>query len=121
VDLARLDDAVSQLQERMGAALLALDIWSTHTGLSVAGFGLTPAAGPMLQRATDDLRRAATSAGADLDGYHVLTLSGGHVAVVAGEALDAAFLMPAEVDLGWVLADVIPSFTESLNAASAGH
>ncbi len=75
----------------------------------------------MLQRATRDLRRAAASAGTQRDGYQVLTLSGAHVAVVTGDALDAAFLMPTEVDLGWVLADVIPSVTKTLNAASAGH
>jgi hypothetical protein len=121
VDLRLLDDAVVQLRERMGGSLLALDIWSTRTGLSLVGFGLTPATGPMLQRATHDLRRAAASAGTRLDGYHVLTLSGGHLAVVTGDAVDAAFLMPAEVDLGWVLADVIPSLMDSLNAASAGH
>lgn len=121
MDLGRLDIAVVALHERMGDALLALDIWSPHTGLSLVGFGLTPAAGPMLQRATHDLRRAAASAGTQLDGYHVLTLSGGHVAVVTCDGLDAAFLMPTEVDLGWVLADVIPSLIESLNTASAGH
>lgn len=120
MDLGRLDDAVVQLRERMGDALLAFDIWSTHTGLSLAGYGMTSAAGPMLQRATHDLRRAAADAGTQLDGYHVLTLSGGHVAVVTGDDLDAAFLMPTGVDLGWVLADVIPSLTEALTAASAG-
>ena len=121
MDLGRLDIAVVALRERMGDALLDLDIWSPHTGLSLVGFGLTPAAGPMLQRATHDLRRAAASAGTRLDGYHVLTLSGAHVAVVTCDGLDAAFLMPTEVDLGWVLADVIPNFIESLNEASAGH
>ncbi len=120
MDLGRLDDAVAQLRERMGDALLALDVWSAPTGLSIVGFGLTSAAGPMLQRATHDLRRAAAGAGAELDGYHVLTVAGGHVAVVTADALDAAFLVPTDVDLGWLLTDVIPSFTESLNAASAG-
>jgi ABC-type multidrug transport system fused ATPase/permease subunit len=120
VDLVRLDGAVGRLRERLGDSLLALDIWSADTGLSLAGFGLTPATGPMLQRATDDLRRAANAAGTQLVGYHLLTLVGGHVAVVSGDTLDAAFLLPTEVDLGWLLADVIPSFTDSLNAASAG-
>lgn len=120
MDLSRLDGAVGRLRERLGDSLLALDIWSADTGLSLTGFGLTPAAGPMLQRATDDLRRAATAAGTQLDGYHLLTLAGGHVAVVSADTLDAAFLLPTEVDLGWVLTDVIPSFTDSLNSASAG-
>lgn len=121
MDLGRLDDAVVQLRAQMGNALLAFDIWSRGTGLSLVRCGMAPAAGPMLQRATHDLRRAAASVGTQLGGYHVLTVSGGHVAVVTGDALDAAFLMPAEVDLGWVIADVIPTLTESLNAASAGH
>lgn len=119
MDLSKVDGSVAQLRELLGDSLLALDIWSSETGLSLTGFGMTSATGPMLQRATADLRHAAAIAGAHLDGYHVLTLSGGVAVVVSEDQLDAAFLMPDDVDLGWVLSEVIPAFAGSLRDASA--
>lgn len=116
MDLARLDATVNQYRQQLGGALLALDIWSSTTGLSVTGFGLTSATGPMLQRATADLRHAAATAGVQLDDYHVLTLAGGVAVVVTGERLDAAMLLPDDVDLGWVISDLVPAFSQSLQA-----
>ncbi len=117
MDLARLDDTVNQYRQQLGSSLLALDVWSADTGLSVTGFGLTPATGPMLHRATADLRHATAIAGVHLDGYHVLTLAGGVAVVVTGERLSATMLLPDDVDLGWVISDLVPAFAQSLQAA----
>jgi len=77
-----LDGTVEALRQRVGDSLVALDIWESASALSLAGFGMPPATGPMLHRVTEDLRKTATLAGSLLDDYHVLTVTGGVVVVV---------------------------------------
>ncbi|HEY5483689.1 MAG TPA: hypothetical protein VIK31_07750 [Propionibacteriaceae bacterium] len=116
--LAALDVTVEALRQRVGDSLVALDIWESGSALSLAGFGMTPATGPMLHRVTEDLRQTATLAGSSLDDYHVLTVTGGVVVVVTRAHLSGALLLSADADLGWVLTDVIPQVRAALDAAS---
>jgi hypothetical protein len=119
VAAAALDGTVEALRQRGGDSLVALDIWESASALSVAGFGMTPATGPMLHRVTEDLRQAATLAGSMLDDYHVLTVTGGVVVVVVRPHLSGALLLTADAQLGWVLSDVIPAVRVALDDASA--
>lgn len=117
--LASLDGTVAGLRAQAGDSLVALDIWQTDSALSVAGFGTTPATGPMLHRITQDLRHAASLAGTGIDDYHVLTVGGGLVAVVRGERLSAGLLLTDDANLAWVVGEVVPAVRASLDAASA--
>jgi hypothetical protein len=116
---AALDSAVEALRQRAGASLVAIDIWESASALSLAGFGMTPATGPMLHRVTEDLRLAARLAGSILDDYHVFTVTGGVVVVVTRPHLSSALLLTADAQLGWVLSDVIPAVRAALDDASA--
>jgi len=119
VAAAALDGTVEALRQRVGDSLVALDIWESASALSLAGFGMTPATGPMLHRVTEDLRQAARLAGSMLDDYHVLTVIGGVVVVVTRPHLSGALLLTADAQLGWVLSDVIPAVRVALDDASA--
>ena len=114
-----LDGIVEALRQRVGDSLVALDIWESASALSLAGFGMTPATGPMLHRVTEDLRQAARLAGSMLDDYHVLTVIGGVVVVVTRPHLSGALLLTGDAQLGWVLSDVIPAVRVALDDASA--
>ena len=114
-----LDGTVEALRQRVGDSLVALDIWESASALRLAGFGMTPATGPMLHRVTEDLRKAATLAGSLLDDYHVLTVTGGVVVVVTRPHLSGALLLTTDAQLGWVLSDVIPAVRVALDDASA--
>lgn len=116
--LASLDGTVDDIRRQVGDALVALDIWETESALSLAGFGTTPATGPMLHRITEDLRHAASLAGSSLDDYHVLTVAGGMVAVVSKPHLSAALLLTDDAAPAWVLTDVVPVVRTALDAAS---
>ena len=117
--LETLSDIVDTLRRQVGDSLVALDIWESESALSLAGFGATSATGPMLHRITEDLRHAASLAGASLDDYHVLTVAGGIVAVVSRPFLSAALLLTDGAEAAWVLADVVPAVRTALDAASA--
>jgi hypothetical protein len=117
--LASLDGTVDDIRRQVGDPLLALDIWETESALSLAGFGTTPATGPMLHRITEDLRHAASLAGSTLVDYHVLMVAGGMVAVVSKPHLSAALLLSDDVPAAWVLTDVVPAVRTALDAASA--
>ena len=117
--LASLACLVDDICGKVGGRLVALDIWGTESALSLAGYGTSPATGPMLHRVTSDLRHAAALSGASLDDYHVLTVSGGMVAVVARPHLSAALLLTDEAEPAWVLTDVVPAVRAALDAASA--
>ena len=117
--LASLAGTVDDIRREVGHPLVALDIWETRSALSLAGFGTAAATGPMLHRVTGDLRHAAALTGASLDDYHVLTVGGGMVAVVARPHLCAALLLTDETEPAWVLASVVPAVRAALDAASA--
>ncbi len=115
---AAIEGTVEALRQRVGDSLVALNIWESASALSLAGFGMTPATGPMLHRVTEDLREAATLAGSLLDDYHVLTVTGGVVVVVTRPHLSGALLLTADAELGRVLSDVIPAVRAALDDAS---
>lgn len=117
--LGSLAGTVDDIRREIGGPLVALDIWDTQSALSLAGYGTTTATGPMLHRVTGDLRHAAALTGASLDDYHVLTVGGGMVAVVARPHLCAALLLTDEAEPTWVLATVVPAVRAALDAASA--
>ena len=117
--LASLDGTVDNIRSGVGDSLVALDIWETESALSLAGFGTTPATGPMLHRVTEDLRHAAALAGTSLDDYHVLTVGGGLVAVVSRPHLSAALLLTDDATLAWVVTDVVPAVRAALDTATA--
>jgi hypothetical protein len=119
VAAAALDRTVEDLRQLVGDSLVALDIWESVSALGLAGFGMTPATGPMLHRVTEDLRQAARLAGSMLDDYHVLTVRGGVVVVVTRPHLSGALLLTADAQLVWVLRDVIPALRAALDDASA--
>ena len=114
-----LDAIVDDLRRHVGDSLVALDIWESESALSLAGFGATTATGPMHHRMTEDLRNAASLAGASLDDYHVLTVAGGIIAVVSGPYLSAALLMTDDAEPAWVLTSVVPAVRAALDTASA--
>ena len=116
--LASLEDTLSGLRAHAGESLVAVDIWETDSALSLAGFGTTPATGPMLHRITHDLRHAAALTGTGLDDYHVLTVGGGLVAVVHRPHLSAGLLLTDDATLAWVVTEVIPAVRASLDAVS---
>ena len=117
--LASLVGTVDDIRREVGVPLVALDIWKTQSALSLAGYGTTTATGPMLHRVTGDLRHAAALTGVSLDDYHVFTVGGGMVAVVARPHLSAALLLTDEAEPAWVLANVVPAVRAALDAASA--
>lgn len=116
--IEELDGTIDDIRRQVGASLVALDLWESGSALSLAGFGTTPATGPMLHRVTEDLRHAATLAGSRLDDYHVLTVGGGAVVVVSRPHLSAALLVTDDAELAWVLNDVVPAVRAALDAAS---
>lgn len=116
--LASLDVTVARLRDQVGDVLVALDIWETESALSLAGFGTTPATGPMLHRVTEDLRHAATLAGSSIGDYHVLTLGGGLVAVVSRPHLSAALLLSDDAKLAWVVTEIVPAVRAALDTAA---
>jgi hypothetical protein len=115
---AALQGTVDEIRRQVGDSLVALDLWESESALSLAGFGTSPATGPMLHRVTADLRNAAALAGSRLDDYHVLSVAGGAVAVVSRPHLSAALLFTDEAELAWVLTDVVPAVRAALDAAS---
>lgn len=115
---AALHQTVDEIRGRVGDSLVALDVWESESALSLAGFGTTAATGPMLQRLTDDLRRAASLAGTRFDDYHVLTVEGGAVLVVSRPHLGAALVLTDDADLAWVVGDVVPAVRAALDAAT---
>jgi len=108
-------DDFSTLRTRVGDALVAVDVWAVDTGLSLAGFGISPSAGPMLQRLGADLRRATTLAGAVPADYQVLSLADGLVVVVIGHRRGGAVLLAEGTALVRAVTEVVPALRETLD------
>jgi len=115
---AALDATVDDLRREIGDPLVALDISESESALSLTAFGTTSATGPMLHRVTQDLRQAAALTGLATDDYHVLTVSGGVVVVVARPRLTAALVLTDDAKLAWVLNDVVPTVRATLDRAT---
>ena len=112
-----LDTTISDLRQRLGSALLAVDIWDTTSALTLAGFDSRPATGPVLQGLADDLRTAAALCGTGLSDHLVLTSAGRSVVVVTAGTLAAAVQLTDDVRPVQLLSQVVPTLRAVLAAA----
>lgn len=111
-----LDAVVSDLQERLGSAIVAIDIWDSDSALTLSGLDSRAATGPLLGRLADDLRDAARLTGAELDDHLVLTVHGGSVVVVTTGTVTAAVHLTDEVGPAQLLTDVVDTVKAALGA-----
>ncbi|MHB1010047.1 MAG: hypothetical protein ACYC1E_12580 [Propionibacteriaceae bacterium] len=111
-----LDAAVTGLQERLGSAIVAVDIWDSASALTVSGLHSRAATGPSLGRLAEDMRDAAALAGSELGDHLVLTVHGGSVVVVTTGTVTAAVHLTDEVGPGQLVTGVVETVRAALGA-----
>ncbi len=84
MNIKRLNQAVEELKEDLGGALIATDIWNTEDAQSLAGFNTQPKATALFNEITRNLNK--TLKGADFPGlgrYYMLHLENNFMVIVA--------------------------------------
>ncbi len=120
VELYKLDQAVTELQQHLRDGLVAVDILDRTSGLSLASFNSNSASQlfPML---ADTVSNVLDTAGFPaLNRYLLLDLEGGHWVLVlrAGDDMMATLLLDsAKTSLGMLLGVAVPKALENIEAA----
>lgn len=124
VDVSKLESACTFIEDTLRGGLLAMDIWDTESGLSLAGINSNPAATALFNQLTGDLEGTLLGSGfPGLNRYYLLDLKDDKIVVVLrqdGDFLGGMLLDATKTNLGMLVGVVIPRTLESMTAARHG-
>lgn len=125
IDVAALEQTVTEIKGLLKDGLIATDIWDRETGLSLAGHNPQPEAVALFNQLTNDL--SSTLAGSNfpaLNRYYLLDLDGGNTVVCQrhrDDLMSGMLLDAAKVNLGILVSVAIPKYTAGIEAARNDH
>lgn len=120
MNIAKINQTLETLQENLGGALLAVDLFAVADGQSIAGINSQAKASALFNQLTDYLLRALK--GADfpaLGRYYALDLDGGNTVLIAplGEYRLGILADNRKVQLGLILNVALPQAIADLAEA----
>ena len=125
MNVKKLKEAIEVLKESLDGALMATDIWPSHSGTAVAGYNQNPQATALFDKVTDYMRKALKAAGfPDIKDYYLLEMEGNTMVVVLqfkDEGYQWGMLVDTKkVNLGLLLNIAVPkarkAFIEAYNS-----
>jgi hypothetical protein len=123
MNVQALEAAVESLKNTLRDGLIAVDIWDSKIGMSLAGFNGQPVAVALFTKLTEDLMSTiATSGFPQLSRYYLLDLEGGHTVVVikhAGDIMQGLMIDTKRANIGILLSVCIPDMLTRVKAALA--
>ncbi len=82
VDIAQLEDTVTEIKGLLRDGLIATDVWDIETGLSLAGHNPQPEATALFNLLTQEMQRTLRGSGfPGLDRYYILDLEQSNIVV----------------------------------------
>jgi hypothetical protein len=120
METKELNAIIKKLEEELGDALLATDIWTTVDGQSLAGFNPQPKACALFNRMTSRLNTALKSAKFPMvNKYFLLHLEGDEVAMTIplGDYHWGMLVDAKKAQLGLILNVVIPDTIDAIKKA----
>jgi hypothetical protein len=120
VDVKKVNTIVKEVQEDLGDALLATDIWTTADGTIITGFNSNPKAAALMNQIGQQFIEALTGAKFPvLEKYYIVDLHDGKMIIcLLFNDYQWGMLLDAEkVQLGLLLNVIAPKCMENLNAA----
>lgn len=123
MNVQALEAAIDSLKATLRDGLMAVDIFDSKIGLSLASFNGQPVAVALFTTLTNDLSATISSSGfPQLSRYYMLDLEGGHTVVVikhAGDILQGLLIDTKRTNIGVLLAVCIPDMLTRVAAALA--
>jgi hypothetical protein len=123
IDVHKLNAAIEEVKSTLKDGLLATEIWDREAGLSFANYNPQPIAVALFTEVTKLLKNALSDSGfPGLRRYYLLDMENDHIVMVIlhGNDILQGFLLNAKkVNLGLLLAVVLPKATEAVEKARA--
>ncbi|MCC7152343.1 MAG: hypothetical protein IT501_10080 [Rubrivivax sp.] len=123
VDIAKLEQVVTDLRALLKDGLLATDIWDRATGLSLAGYNAQPAAVALFNQLTDEISGTLGGAGFPaLARFYMLDLDGDNAVVIlrhGDDLLQGTLLNSKKANMGILFSIAIPKALDGVGKARA--
>lgn len=123
VDIAKLEQVVTDLRALLKDGLLATDIWDRATGLSLAGYNAQPAAVALFNQLTDEISGTLGGAGfPSLARFYMLDLDGNNAVVIlrhGDDLLQGTLLNSKKANMGILFSIAIPKALDGVGKARA--
>ncbi|MEI2652899.1 MAG: hypothetical protein V9F00_01755 [Nocardioides sp.] len=124
VDIAQLEDTVTEIKGLLRDGLIATDVWDIETGLSLAGHNPQPEATALFNLLTQEMQRTLRGSGfPGLDRYYILDLEQSNIVVcqLHGEDMMSGMLLDANrTNLGVLVSVAIPRYAVGVTKARRG-
>lgn len=124
VDIAQLEDTVTEIKGLLRDGLIATDVWDIATGLSLAGHNPQPEATALFNLLTQEMQRTLRGSGfPGLDRYYILDLEQSNIVVcqLHGEDMMSGMLLDANrTNLGVLVSVAIPRYASGVSKARRG-
>lgn len=121
MNVAKLNEAVEILKEDLGDGLIACNIFTVETGLSITGYNSQPKASALFNQVTSNLVKILKAANfPGLGKYYIVDLEDDHMAIVLplGEYRWGILVNTKKVQLGLLISLAIPNCIEAFEEAN---
>ena len=120
MNIKKLNEAISNLQDDIGDGLIACDVFTVADGMSIASFNHQPKASALFNQLTTNIMKTLRSAKfPNLNKFYLMDLEGDHMVIILplGDYRWGILVNSKKVQLGLLLSIAIPNALETFEEA----